>query len=171
MGKGGGTQTVKNEIPEWLEQPVKENIERAQQISNIGYVPYNGPDVAAFTPMQTQAMRGNNQMARAFGMGTQPVNAGMPKAKEFAGGVRGYSSMPMFRQARNELRENRPGQFNAITGQFINPVTGAAPKAGPWGPQPEQAQQTAAPAAAQAPAASHDGEWAMIGGQPVWRGR
>lgn len=43
MGKGGGgTQVVKNEIPKWLEAPVQANIDRAQDISNIGYVPNNG---------------------------------------------------------------------------------------------------------------------------------
>lgn len=171
-GNDGGTQVVKNEIPEWLEAPVQANIDRAQQISNIGYVPYTGPDVAAFTPMQEQAMRGNNKMARAFGMGTQPVRQGMPKAQTFAGGVRGYSSMPLFREARNTLRETRPAQFNAIAGQFINPVTGAAPAAGPWGPQPEEEEATTAtPTEGQAPPPSHDGEWAMVGGMPVWRGR
>jgi hypothetical protein len=136
MGKGGGTQVVKNELPEWLRPHVEGNIDRAQQISNIGYVPYSGPDVAAFTPMQTDAMRNTNQMARAFGMNAQKVGAGMPKSQRFAGGVHGHSSLPLFNQSVRHVKQNRRGQFDAIMGQFINPRTGAAPAAGPWGPQP-----------------------------------
>lgn len=167
MGKGGGTQVVQNEIPEWLEEPVRANIDRAEDISNIGYVPYSGPQVAAFSPMQDQAMQNTNQMASAFGMQTQAPS--MPQAQEFAGGLRGYSSTPLFDQARQSVQDNSPGQYNAIMGQFINPKTGAAPAAGPWGPKAEQEQQ-AAPAAASSAPVSHDGRWEDVGGSYVWRG-
>jgi hypothetical protein len=135
MGKGGGTQVVKNELPEWLRPHVEGNIDRAQQISNIGYTAYDGPDVAAFSPMQTAAMQNTNQMAQAFGMQAAPMS--MPEPQTFGGGIQGYSSKPLMDHAINQLKENAPGQYAAIAGQFINPKTGAAPAAGPWGPQPE----------------------------------
>ncbi|AUQ64433.1 hypothetical protein [Phaeobacter inhibens] len=163
MGKGGGgTQVVKNEIPEWLEQPVQENIDRAQQISNIGHVPYSGPDVAAFNPMQTAAMQNTNDMAGAFGMAAQPMS--MPKPQTFAGGIQGYSSAPLYEQAVNSVKQDRPGQYEAIMGQFINPVTGAAPSAGPWGPQP--VAQAPAGQAAEAPKVPTDVYGSKV---PAWK--
>lgn len=40
-------------------------------------------------------------------------------------GVRGYSSAPMYESAVNQLQERRPGQYDALMAQFINPQTGA----------------------------------------------
>lgn len=40
-------------------------------------------------------------------------------------GVRGYSSAPTFENAINELKERRPGQYEGIMSQFMNPQTGA----------------------------------------------
>jgi hypothetical protein len=49
------------------------------------------------TPMQEAAIQNINQGASAFGLDapSDPM-AGMPQAQEFAGGVRGYSSAPLF---------------------------------------------------------------------------
>lgn len=43
-------------------------------------------------------------------------------------GTRGYSSAPMFQGAVDRLQQNRPGQFEALLAQFINPQTGQAPQ-------------------------------------------
>jgi hypothetical protein len=50
--------------------------------------------------------------------------AGMPTPQEFAGGVRGYSSAPLYEQSLGEFARRRPAQFNLIESLFINPVTG-----------------------------------------------
>ena len=50
-GKGGST-TSSVEIPEYIEEAARRNLAKAEDISQIGYVPYYGPDVAAFTPFQ-----------------------------------------------------------------------------------------------------------------------
>jgi hypothetical protein len=49
---------------------------------------------------------------------------GMPAATEFAGGVRGYSSAPLYQQAVDELAAQRPAQAQFIESFFIDPVTG-----------------------------------------------
>lgn len=122
-GKGGSqTQTSKVEIPKWLERPAKDNIARANEIARLGYVPYYGPDVAAFTPMQEAAFANTGAAANAFGM--QGGMGGMPEAQTFANGVRGYSSAPLFEESLSALQQNRPGQYNAINNMFIDPVTG-----------------------------------------------
>jgi len=73
-----------------------------------------GPDVAAFSA--------TNDAAAAFGMPT--AQGGMPAPQTFAGGVQGYSAFPMYQQSVDALQAQRPGQYNAIMSQFIDPVRG-----------------------------------------------
>lgn len=125
-GKGGKT-TTEVKIPEWLESAARSNIGRAENVAGLGYTPYYGPDVAAMTPMQTAAGQGINTAAGAFGLGSGELSMGMPAPQTFAGGVQGYSSGGLYDQSLAELQRRAPGQYNAITGMFINPQTGAAP--------------------------------------------
>jgi hypothetical protein len=131
-GGKGGSQTTEVKIPKWLENAAKQNIQRADVLSTIGYTPYYGPDVAGFTPQQMASMQGTNQAASAFGMPTSDPMAGMPSAGNY-GGMAAYSSGGLYDQALADLQANRPGQFAALTAPFIDPVTGAAPQS-PFGP-------------------------------------
>ena len=137
----GGSETQKTEIPAWLEGASRENIAMGNQVAGLGYVPYYGPDVAAFTPMQQASFQNTGQAANAFGMagGGMTGMEGMPQAQQFAGGVSGYSSAPMFQETMAALEANNPGQFAAIQNMFINPQTGAG------GYQPQVQAQPAAP--------------------------
>jgi hypothetical protein len=99
-GKGGGSTQV-TKIPNWLRDPTIRNLERAETVQQMEYMPYTGIDVAAQTPMQQLANTQGVQAAQAFGMaptGFNP-NAGMPQATT-QGGVTGYSSFPMFQAAK-----------------------------------------------------------------------
>lgn len=125
-GKGGKT-TTEVKIPEWLEAAARSNIGRAENVAGLGYTPYYGPDVAAMTPMQVAAGQGINTAAGAFGLGTTDLSMGMPAPQTFASGVQGYSSGGLYDEALAELQRRAPGQYNAMTGMFINPQTGAAP--------------------------------------------
>ena len=122
-GGKGGSQSTSVQIPSWLENAARQNLGRANQVSQLGYTPYFGPDVAAMTPMQIAAMQGTNQAASAFGLPTADPMAGMPQAQDY-GGMSAYSSAPMFEQSVAALRANAPGQANAIAGMFIDPITG-----------------------------------------------
>lgn len=125
-GKGGST-TSSVQIPAWAEQAAQRNIQRADQISQIGYVPYYGPDVAAFTPMQQASFAGTNAAAQAFGLPTATSSlTGMPAPQNF-GGFQAYSSAPMYEASVQQLQQRRPGQYAAMTAPFINPYTGAGP--------------------------------------------
>jgi len=129
-GKGGSqTQTTQMAIPQYLEQPIRRNIARAEDISRIGFVPYMGPDVAALTPMQEAAMQSTGLAAQAFNLPNALGNQVTPEPQEFAGGMRGYSAFPIYEQALADLKESRPGQYDAIMNQFIDPFTGR-PSAG-----------------------------------------
>jgi len=123
-GGKGGSSTTTVEVPEYIEEAAKRNLERADVISRIGFAPYYGADVAAMTPLQETSMRNLASTAGAFGLEGGDPMAGMPTAQTFAGGVRGYSSAPMYEQSLGELARRRPAQFNLIESLFINPVTG-----------------------------------------------
>ena len=122
-GGKGGSQTTQVEVPQYIEDAAKANLAQGREVSKIGYTPYYGPDVAAFSPMQTAAMQNAADFASAFGMAPQmDVTAGMPQAQEYAGGIRGYSSAPLYEQAVAELAARRPAQAALIESQFIDPT-------------------------------------------------
>jgi hypothetical protein len=123
----GGTTSSNTQIPAYLEDAVRENINRARDVSQIGYTPYYGADVAAFSPMQQQSMLSTGNAASAFGLAPQGFDAmaGMPQAQTFAGGVQGYSSAPLYEQSLDNLFANAPAQYNAMNDMFIDPVTGS----------------------------------------------
>jgi hypothetical protein len=137
---GGGSETTKTEIPKWLERSARDNISQGQDVSSLGYVPYFGPDVAGFSPLQQASFQNTGQAANAFGMAGGGLTGmeGMPQPQQFAGGVSGYSSAPMFQETMAALEANNPGQFAAIQNMFINPQTGAG------GNQPQMQAQTMA---------------------------
>ena len=139
-GGKGGSQSTKVEIPAWMEDAAKRNLARGEAISRIGYVPKFGPDIAAFNEADRAARSNVNAMAEAFGM----AGAGdfsMPETVE-AGGVSGYSSAPLFEQALEELKTRRPGQFAAISSQFIDPMGEGDLGLGDWANMtPEQRAQ------------------------------
>lgn len=121
-GGKGGTQTSAQSIPAWVEGPAKENLARAKAVGEIGYMPYYGPDVAALTPQQENAMRGTFGAQQAYGMidPSAQFSTGMPQAQEFAGGVRGYSSGNLFDQAVAELAVRNPEQADRYS-KVMNP--------------------------------------------------
>ena len=127
-GGKGGSSTNEVTIPEYIERAAQRNLNKAERISQIGYTPYYGPDVAAFTPMQQAAFQNTADAAGAFGMAApasqQDIMGGMPAPTTYAGGVQGYSSAPMFEQSLDELGRQRPGQKSYIDSFFIDPFTG-----------------------------------------------
>ena len=128
-GKGGSSSSVQ-EIPKWMEEPAIRNIARAEDIQRMGYMPWYGPDVAAYNPTQQAAAQANIGAAEAFGLiqpDTLTAYQGMPQAQTFAGGVQGYSSAPMFEQGVETLREKQPGtmaQYDALFGAGTQPGGG-----------------------------------------------
>lgn len=113
-GKGGSSST---EIPEWLRDPLLRNITRAEAIQAQEFTPWQGPDVAAFTAPQIQAFRNVGGAAEAFGMapmgqGQAMMDVSIPAPTEYAGGIRGYSSMPLYEQAMAKTAATPEGQAN-----------------------------------------------------------
>lgn len=122
----GGSKSTSVQVPQWLEDAGRYALARSQEVSRIPFAPYYGPDVAAMTPTQLAAMQGTNAAASAFGLATVDPTAGMAGAQNY-GGMAAYSSAPLYDQALIELQRRQPGTYNAIMGQFIDPITGEMP--------------------------------------------
>jgi len=128
MSGGGGksgkeTTTEETTIPDWLKQPAIRNLQRAEDVQRIEYMPYRGAEIAAFNDVQNLAMNNNLNTARAFGLldpsSTLTAESQMPTPTEFAGGFKGYSSMPLYDQALAETRKAQPdavAQYEALFG-------------------------------------------------------
>ena len=128
MGKGGSTSSTVA-VPEYIEDAARRNLTEADKIRRLGFIPEYGPTVAAFTPTQEAAFQGTAQAAGAFGlpggeMSMQDISGGMPEPTTYAGGVRGYSALPIYEQALEAFGQARPGQKQYIDSFFIDPFTG-----------------------------------------------
>ena len=120
----GGTKEDKVILPKFYETALQQQIGMAGDASATGYVPYYGPEVAAFSPMQQASFQGTDQMASAFGMPTTGGQQYMPQAETFAGGVQGYSSAPIYQQAVDAHAAANPAQASHLGSFTINPQTG-----------------------------------------------
>tara|TARA_R110002110_G_scaffold335544_2_gene546220 strand:+ start:148 stop:705 length:558 start_codon:yes stop_codon:yes gene_type:complete len=131
-GGKGGSETTTSGIPDWVQAPAERNIARAETAQKVGYMPYYGPDIAAFNPTQNAAFNSNIGAAEAFGMvpqGSLTAMQGMaPQANTYAGGLQAYSSGDLFDQALAELKTRRPGQVAQYDKMFVDPFTGAQPE-------------------------------------------
>ena len=120
-GGKGGKKTQETTIPEWLRGPAARNLQRAEAVQQLEYMPYYGPDVAAFTPAQNAAFDANIGAAEAFGLlapNTLTATSGMPTPTDWDG-FSGYSSQPIYESALAELNAKQPGavaQYNALFG-------------------------------------------------------
>ena len=129
-GKGGQT-TSEVTVPAYIENAAKANLAKADAISQVGYTPYYGADVAAFNPMQQAAFQNTADTANAFGMATPTsptdIMGNMGAPQTYANGVTGYSSAPMFQDAVDTLGYFRPNQKALLDSFFVNPYTGFDP--------------------------------------------
>ena len=102
----------KTEVPEWIEGASKQAIGMANARNEIGYVPYRGPDVAAFNPMQMNAMQGANTMAQSMGLPTAGLSLMAPT--DYGNGVWGHSSAPVYEDSMARLQAANPELFDAL---------------------------------------------------------
>ena len=123
-GGKGGSKTTETEIPDWIKDPAIRNLQRAEDVQRIEYMPYYGADVAAFTPTQNAAFDANIGAAEAFGLlapNTLTATTGMPEPTDF-NGFKGYSSQPLYEAALAELKANQPeavAQYDALFGANV----------------------------------------------------
>jgi hypothetical protein len=174
-GKGGQTETTSTgsqnststtQLDPILRQAAIENLNLANDVGSLGYIPYQGPTVAGFSQPQVSAMQNTDAAARAFGLpggsvlgqsiasGGQPTSVAGFNYGQSVPGMGGNAYSPY--QAYMAALQNIPqGQADFIKQFFIDPTTGAAPTRAlaRYDPMSQPViQQAAAPAAPAAPA-------------------
>jgi hypothetical protein len=124
-GKGGSKKT-ETTIPEWVRAPADRNLQRAEAVQQIKYMPYTGGQVAALTPTQEAAMNNNISTAQAFGLldpnSTLTATSGMPEPTTYDNGMKGYGSIGLYDQALKELTARDPANMAAYNNLFGNAV-------------------------------------------------
>ena len=122
---GSSTKTkVENSLPGWYEDTIKDQLQKADDISKMGYTPYMGPETAAFAPQQVDAMQQAANWSAAFGgPGAQAVDVAgsLPQPTDYGNGMVGYSSFPGYLQQTEMLKEMYPGLHSYINSFVINP--------------------------------------------------
>jgi hypothetical protein len=123
---GGGSES-KTELPQWYSDYAKPSLELANQVAQVGFTPMLGTAMAAFNPVQEQAMQAGLDWAAAFNPGqpTQPTIKSqlMPTNSTF-NGQPAYSTYPMYQELMDQWKTLFPGQA-ADVGRFSkDPVTG-----------------------------------------------
>ena len=122
MSKGGRESTDRT-MPAFFETALQQGVGMGTDLASRPFIGYRGADVAAFSPMQQAAFQNQQDAMNAFGMqGGQgsylptPVNTG---------GAIGYSSAPVFDDARANLEASSPAAADFLASFGIDPVTGA----------------------------------------------
>ena len=135
-GKGGKKETATT-IPDWVRGPAERNLRRAEQVQQLKYMPYTGPQVAAFNETQNAAMNNNIGAAKAFGLldpnSTLTATSGMPTPTEYAGGFKGYGSIGLYDQALAELTARDPANMAAYNNLFGNAIPANVARGGGGG--------------------------------------
>ena len=123
-GKGGGkTTTTETTVPAWIRDPAARNLQRAEAVQQLEYMPYHGGQVAAFNDNQIQAMQNNANAATAFGLlAPTDVMGSMPTPTTYANGMKGYGSIGLYDQALAELTASNPDNMAAYNSLFGNQV-------------------------------------------------
>jgi hypothetical protein len=135
-GKGGSKKT-ETTIPEWVRAPADRNLQRAEAVQQIKYMPYTGGQVAALTPTQEAAMNNNISTAQAFGLldpnSTLTATSGMPTPTTYDNGMKGYGSIGLYDQALAELTARDPANMAAYNNLFGNVVPANVARGGGGG--------------------------------------
>lgn len=101
--------------------------QRANMIYEAGRMPFTGIDVVAINPAEQAAIDQAAMAASAFGMPSAAANPFEGMEMLESGGLRGYSSYPIYIADMTRLKEQRPEQYAALARQSgFDPITGEA---------------------------------------------
>jgi hypothetical protein len=132
-GGGKGSNTTEVKLPKWYEDAATQALDMSGKKAKMGYIPYMGPDVAAFSPQTVDGMQMANDFSSAFGMSpARNVSESIPPPTDFGGGIKGYSSFPLYQQSMANLKTTFPGLAKYLESFSINPVTGMLPQPNAW---------------------------------------
>jgi hypothetical protein len=147
-------------------------------------MPYYGAEVAAFNPNQEMAFQNNANTAAAFGLlAPTDAMAGMPTPTTYDNGMTGYSSIPIYDQAKKDLAANYGDTVDAYDALFGNAVPALVAQQTPGGggggggsisvganPQPDILMASGSPNGRGTPGGRNRGSGVLAGKtNPVYR--
>ena len=131
MSSKSGSETTETTLPSWLQEPVQRNLQRAEDLQKLPFMPYRGAEIAAFNDNTIAAFNNNNDTARAFGFNA-PTNAvgGMPEPTTYADGSKGYDSNSLYDQALLDSKAYDPVAWDKYQSLFNSSAPSATPNLG-----------------------------------------
>lgn len=101
-------------------------LDRAEQVGNLGYVPYMGQDVAVPDSVinSWQQAADRNAAFNTPGQAAYDVRASMPLTTQ--NGIQGLSSYGGYQDQLAQLQKTNPAMYDYIKSFTIDPVTGEA---------------------------------------------
>ena len=124
---GGSSSTQSTQIPDYMSDAGRTAAQRANMIYEAGRMPFTGIDVVAINPAEQAAIDQANMAATAFGMPSAAANPFEGMEVLESGGLRGYSSYPIYIADMQRLKDQRPEQYAALARQSgFDPITGEA---------------------------------------------
>src|SRR6185436_6762665 len=107
---GGSKQKTNNNPPPEYQAASRKALELAGQIAKMGYIPYQGMDIAGFVPQQISGMQGAaNDFAAWNTPGEAPVDvaASLPNySVDPSTGITGSRSFPGYQAEMERLQTN-----------------------------------------------------------------
>lgn len=124
---GGSSSTQSTQIPDYMSDAGRTAAQRANMIYEAGRMPFTGIDVVAINPAEQAAIDQAGMAASAFGMPSAAANPFEGMEMLESGGLRGYSSYPIYIADMQRLKDQRPDQYAALARQSgFDPITGEA---------------------------------------------
>lgn len=122
---GGSSSTQTTQRPQYAEDAMRSATQRANMIYEAGRMPFTGIDVVAINPAEQAAIDQAAMAASAFGMPSAAANPFEGMEVLESGGLRGYSSYPIYIADMQRLKDQRPEQYAALARQSgFDPITG-----------------------------------------------
>lgn len=122
---GGSSSTQRTQIPDYMSDAGRLATQRANMIYEAGRMPFTGIDVVAINPAEQAAIDQAAMAASAFGMPSAAANPFEGMEVLESGGLRGYSSYPIYIADMQRLKDQRPEQYAALARQSgFDPITG-----------------------------------------------
>lgn len=107
-----GSKTESQSVPQYVTDLGTDAANLARERNEMGYIPYYGPETAAFTPMQVAQMHGANLQAGALGL-PQAEGSFVPQTS-YDNGLQGYNSAGIMEDSLARLKEANPDVYNLL---------------------------------------------------------
>lgn len=141
----GKTQSTTTQ-PEWYTEAAKKAVDLSGRAADIGYVPYQGGDVAAFVPQQKEAIQGAQNRFTSFNNPGEPIpQVDFMPEQDFGGGLKGYSSFGGYQTEMAKLEAAYPGIATMLRSFSKSPFGAVGAPRPPIAPGPGSFGPTSTP--------------------------